>query len=290
MRENRRIVSIEQAEDLFSVHQDTASPFLVRRFTETPGVSGSPLADELASLVPDESYTHLAFSVSRLRKLAGKIADFLRGCEVRVLGTQLGWLSFPVHTLYCPPLPDAEASLAIEAGTAEAAIARLSILGTGGTGEFLVEMNIRDELHVRGEHAAIVYELASIWEHCEIQHGSGEPTSFVRIVRIEPYDRRFIKKLTVKVPEPAWGPVSETHDFDLRQSDANLTHTLRMEAGASLEGSMGIKLEQFGIESSLSYSAKVKWVSEYSYKLVPGHTYRATRYAGGMHWWWDILA
>jgi hypothetical protein len=76
--------------------------------------------------------------------------------------------------------------------------------------------------------------------------------------------------------------------IDLRGQRGNLTRKLTTKSGVQWKGKFGLKIEAFGIESSIEYLITRSTETEYEYLLPGGYLYQVLQGSSPPDWWWNV--
>ncbi len=280
---SNQLVSIEARSGLFRRLGTPESLLRVSEFVGVPGIAGTPYENALREYLP-RTGTHLSPS---WRKLAGKLRDFFTLAEVRVVNTVEAWLPVEVHALYCPP--GGTASLKLESSDSDGSTCRLELLGTGGGDDFDVTFKVTDRFDDSKSSLAVIYQIKSTWEHCQLTRVGHQPAFFQRLAGVQEQLRRVeVTALQQLAPQPTWGEVVDDVTYDLRTSPAAARATLETSIGQKWEDKLGIDLGDLGFKASVKFVGTKKYKTVYGYKLPPGRRYRARQFENGGWWWWSV--
>jgi hypothetical protein len=280
------IESITRHDGFFDTLRQPESLLHLKNFMSTPGVRGTSVGTTLGEYraLQEREGPLLSFG---WRDSANKVADFILGRDVEVVGEEQRWLPFRVHTLYCPAVPGAEATLSICTEKESTASGRLSIAGVGGGPDFSIAMKMSSGFKTKEKSISITYEFETVWEHCNLIAVDGSRTSFPRLKELRRNSRRTTPRLvTPSQPRDEWGAVAEREVIDLRNVDVDATQKLEISAGTEWEASAEIEI--FGVTIGPKYTLAMKWTTELEYVLPKGYSYVARRYEKMPWWWWSL--
>lgn len=282
------VVSITRHEGLFETLNAAESVLQLESFVTTPGIEGTSAAETLNQYQPTEEGAGDAALLSfGWRNAANKIADFLLGRQIEIVGEETRWLPFRVHVVHCPPVEGFEATLRIADQTTSKASVRLSVAGVGGGPEFSVAVKFSTGFKTAAKSMSVVYEFEAVWEHCTLIDEDGSRTAFPRLKELRKNSRRITPAIVASPkPQADWGVVVESDVLDLRQAGGNTTHKLEITEGTTWEASA--ETEIFGFKAGPKYTLDLKATTELEYVLPSGHSYTAARYSNMPWWWWSV--
>ncbi len=244
-------------------------------YLATPGVAGSPMADEMrvAIELPDEGLRALP----DVAGLAGRVRDFLRLRREQVTGRQQFELPLVAYEMWVPPVTGATASATMTSGEGDGGAISFKILGVGGGPAF--EQNVTLELAreniSRSERLELV--MTGMAEQVEVSRSGRMEARYTRLADLsgEPL-RRFVS-LTPEMAPPS-GPGTETiFRVALAPGDGAATFTLKLDDTRSWSLSSSPRLDALGTEIGVSYVHKASQSLAFDFCLPEGFEYTAAR-------------
>jgi hypothetical protein len=255
----------------------------IRRWLSTPGIAGTVVASTLEQLLPEEDM----FLRASWRDAAQRVADFVRGQQTEVVGEERIWVPTQMLSLYRPAVEGAKATISLSADSEHTTSIALEIFGTGGGPEFTVELGWNDKLESEHESLLVNYARLARYSICRIHTRAGWTDPFAKLVELLPDEKLEVRPL----PQTHIGLIKEAAvpvTIDLRKQRGILTRKLTTKSGVQWKGRVGIKIEAFGVESSVEYLITRSKETEYEYVLPGGYLYQVVQGESPPDWWWNV--
>ena len=268
------------------------SAIQLEHFLSQQGIFASPLASMLAPLYSPRS----VFGVGeKLKELTRKILDIFLGVDRVVVAEEKTWLTVNAYQLFLPNVPGIKGSLEVSNSKESTDNMSIEIAGVGGGSEHRIEIRRAEKIKSEETNYSIQYQIQAHWQHLQLVQKRNRKvmSEFVTLVELNPQLRRSkIIRNPIQRVDPDWGSLEISEEFLRKQNTLeSLENTIELsiEKGRKTQFSIGVELEKVPLNTSVKFQVEYKEGIKYSYDLVPGYNYRATKYNQANHWWWETF-
>jgi hypothetical protein len=248
----------------------------------TPGLEQSPAGDELGEILAPSTEPEEALDVAGLLR---RLKHFFDGSEEVVTGTEQKDLEIGVYWIDVPTSPGSSGSLKVASQSEDTAGATLKIAGTGGGPSATVTISKTVSVDEAPVPQQAVITAPATFQRIELRRGNNV-TTFVRLASIDWNKRRWQVGPLAPGSRPSTVGGQYVDGMDLKNASQGSTMELSHKVGTQWSTSIGLKLDQIGLDASVDVTGTYNQTVTLTYKLSPKYSYLAVEVPPTPGYWW----